>query len=43
MSLFLDVLTPGEALARSGVLPVALVVIAAAVAVAIVVRRRRKK
>lgn len=43
MSLFLDVISPGEALMRSGALPIALVVIVVVVAAAIIVRRRRKK
>lgn len=43
MRLFLDVISPGEALLRSGVLPIALVVILVAVVVAIVVHRKRKK
>ena len=43
MNLFLDTISAGEALMRSGALPVALVVIVVVVAAAIIVRRRRKK
>ena len=42
MSLFLDVISPGKALMRSGILPVILVVIVVVVVAAILIRRRKK-
>lgn len=41
--LFLDVMSLGEVVLRSGLIPIVLVIVVVAVAVAIVVRRRRKK